>query len=116
MPPSPPPPVPTALSCNLTVFHLKFVGDPNGALEDLNKAIELSDGRGKVAAQAFTQRGLLNKLNGNENDALEDFKKAACLGNSFAKQQVVQMNPYAALCNQMLADVIGKIRRGEPDS
>jgi hypothetical protein len=33
-------------------------------MNDLNKAIELSSGHGKAATQAYTQRGLLNKLDG----------------------------------------------------
>ena len=52
-------------------------------------------------------------ISGDDGGALEDFKIAASLGNDFAKQMVVQLNPYAALCNQMLSEVIGKIRRGE---
>ena len=52
-------------------------------------------------------------LSGDDQGALDDFKIGANLGNQFAKQMVVQMNPYAALCNQMLSEVIGKIRSGE---
>jgi len=33
-----------------------------GALSDLNKAIEVSQGQGKVACQAYTQRGLIKRL------------------------------------------------------
>jgi hypothetical protein len=36
----------------------------SGALEDLNKAVELSQGHGQVACQAYTQRGLIYKLEG----------------------------------------------------
>ena len=50
---------------------------------------------------------------GDGENALNDFKIAANLGSEFAKHMVVQLNPYAALCNQMLSEVIGKIRRGE---
>ncbi|XP_078615910.1 tetratricopeptide repeat protein 36-like [Branchiostoma floridae x Branchiostoma japonicum] len=94
---------------------LRLRGDVLGALDDLNKAINLSQGKGKAACQAFTQRGLINRLEGRDEEALEDFKKAACLGSEFAKTQVVAMNPYAALCNQMLREVIGKLKRGEAD-
>ena len=44
------------------------------ALGDLERAIELCKGRGKVAEQAYTQRGLILMLQGNEDKALEDFK------------------------------------------
>ena len=75
-------------------------------------AIQLSGGRGKVAEQAYTQRGLIRRLQGCDG-ALEDFKAAAKLGSRFAGKQVVAMNPYAALCNQMLSEALGKLRRGE---
>ena len=52
-------------------------------------------------------------LAGKEEESLDDFKNAACLGGQFAKQQVVAMNPYAALCNQMLSEVFHKVRSGE---
>ncbi len=86
------------------------VGEKESASSDLDKALELCHSEGQVAGQAFTQRALIHKLNGDNNAALEDFKKAAKLGNSFAKSQVAEMNPYAALCNQMLAQAIGKLR------
>ena len=83
------------------------------AMADLDRAIELSDGRGKAGEQAFVQRGMIWRLKGADEKALEDFKKAAKLGSKFAQTQAVKLNPYAALCNQMLAEVMGKVRRGE---
>ena len=50
---------------------------------------------------------------GEEDAALEDFKRAANLGGKFAKEMVVALNPYAALCNQMLAEMIHKCQTGE---
>lgn len=58
------------------------------AYDDLEKAILLSNSVGKTASLAFVQRGLLRKLDGDDESSLEDFKKAAALGNDFAKQQV----------------------------
>ncbi len=46
---------------------------------------------------------------------MEDFKKSAKLGNEFAKSFVAQMNPYAALCNKMLKEMIEKVRTGEQE-
>lgn len=89
------------------------LGDIPSALEDLNKAIQLGEDRGAATTQAYTQRALIHRLNGNEDKALEDFTKAAELGSAFAKSMVVQLNPYAAMCNRMLADAINKLR-GEP--
>ena len=89
---------------------LLLKGEKDLASADLDKALDLCGNKGPVAGQAFTQRALVHKLNGDDGAALEDFKKAAKLGNSFAKSQVAEMNPYAALCNQMLAEAIGKLR------
>lgn len=50
---------------------------------------------------------------GDEQGSHEDFQLAANLGGKFAKQQLVLLNPYAALCNQMLGQVIGKVKQGE---
>lgn len=36
-----------------------------GALNDLNKAVELSEGKGRVASQALTQRAMIRRLRGN---------------------------------------------------
>jgi len=77
-------------------------------LIDLNKAIEFSNGKGFTASQAYTQRGLMFKLNKDNENALDDFRKASKLGNAFAKQQITEMNPYSALCNQMLCEVFAK--------
>jgi hypothetical protein len=43
---------------------------------------------------------------GKNEDSLADFKRAAELGSSFAKQQVLLNNPYAAACNQMLSKIM----------
>ncbi|XP_022090386.1 tetratricopeptide repeat protein 36-like [Acanthaster planci] len=105
---------PERASCyNNRAQALRLKGDVIGAFEDLNHAIELSGGRGKAACQAYTQRALINRLEGHDDEALSDFKMAACLGSAFARSQVVRMNPYAAMCNQMLSDVIGRLKAGE---
>jgi len=95
---------------------LRLNDDTQGAMEDLEEAIRLSRNNprsNKAHGQALCQRGILKRLDGNPEGALEDFKQAACLGSPFAKQMVVKMNPYAALCNQMLADVMHKMKNGE---
>ena len=37
-----------------------------GAMADLDKAIELSNGKGKVACQAYTQRAILKRVKGKK--------------------------------------------------
>lgn len=91
----------------LTILHVL------AALNDLNKSIELSNDKGKAASQAYTQRAMIYMLKEDKDKARADFQKAADLGSSFAKMQLVAMNPYAAMCNKMLSEVIGKLQRGE---
>lgn len=83
---------------------------PAGALEDLERVLALSGGRGRAARQGFVQRGLLARLQGRDDDARSDLEQAARLGSPFARRQLVLLNPYAALCNRMLADMMAQLR------
>ncbi|CAG0917943.1 unnamed protein product [Notodromas monacha] len=99
---------PAAYNNRAQVFQL--LGRTDEALRDLNKAIELSRGEGRSGCQALTQRGCIMRKLGRDEDARSDFEAAACLGNPFAKTQMVQLNPYAALCNKMLSEAMFKLR------
>jgi hypothetical protein len=81
------------------------------AVADLNEAFSLSKGQGRSGCQALCQCGIMYRNEGHDGLAREDFEAAAKLGIQFAKVQLVQLNPYAALCNQMLHDVIGKLQQ-----
>uniref|UniRef100_A0A1W7RCT4 Tetratricopeptide repeat protein 36 n=1 Tax=Agkistrodon contortrix contortrix TaxID=8713 RepID=A0A1W7RCT4_AGKCO len=87
---------------------LRLQGDVAKALEDLEAALKLSKGAGPVARQGFVQRGLIQRLQGQEEAARRSFEQGAALGSVFARQQLALMNPYAALCNQMLAELMRK--------
>ncbi|KAJ6653193.1 hypothetical protein lerEdw1_010066 [Lerista edwardsae] len=87
----------------------RLQGDVASALKDLDVALQLSKGAGRVACQGFVQRGLIQRLQGHPEEARRDFEQAARLGSHFARQQLVLMNPYAALCNQMLAQVLKEL-------
>ncbi|XP_068441835.1 tetratricopeptide repeat protein 36 [Clinocottus analis] len=89
---------------------LRLQGNTAGALGDLDRAVSLSGGAGRTACQALVQRGLLHRLACRGDEARADFEKAAALGSEFARQQAVALNPYAALCNKMLSEVINKLR------
>ncbi|KAE8592370.1 hypothetical protein XENTR_v10018741 [Xenopus tropicalis] len=89
---------------------LRLQGDVKGALEDLNQAVELSGIAGVAGRQALVQRGLILRLQGKDDEARKDFQRAAQLGSDFAKQQLILLNPYAALCNTMLRDMMQKLR------
>ena len=122
-------PTDASLFNNRAQVH-RLLGNNTAALADLDQAVRLSGSKGKAARQAFTQRGLLYKLAGKNEEALDDFKLAAQLGSAFAQAQVllscvaiahmvlfviqaVKMNPYAALCNQMLSEAVAKLRSGQ---
>lgn len=82
-------------------------------MKDLEKAIEFSGGKGKAASQAYCQRAMLHHYVGNEEQALKDWESASKLGNQFAKSQLIQRNPYAALCNKMLHNVFTAMKESQ---
>lgn len=86
------------------------------AMENLDMAIELSQGIGKAASQAYCQRAMLHTVMGQEDKAFKDWESSAKLGNSFARSQLIQRNPYAALCNKMLNEVFQSLKATAPPS
>lgn len=78
------------------------------ALKDLNLAVELSEGKGRAGVQALCQRGALYRYMEKNDQAKEDFRRAAMAGSKFAKAQLVALNPYAAMCNAMLREITCK--------
>jgi len=96
------------------LFFFTLTGDTHNALKDLNVAVELEQ-HGPAVGQAYTQRGLIHKLQGNDDAALKDFEMGARHGNKFAKSMAIQCNPYAAMCNKMLAEAIGKLSEYNPE-
>lgn len=86
--------------------HFSF--ESTDALKDLNLAVDLSKGRGKAGIQALCQRGVLHRCVGRTDEARDDFELAARGGSSFARTQLVALNPYAAMCNAMLRDLSAK--------
>ncbi|XP_011169453.1 tetratricopeptide repeat protein 36 [Solenopsis invicta] len=81
---------------------LRLANRDEEALKDLHLAVELSGGKGKAGIQALCQRGALYRSMEQDDKAREDFTRAAKAGSSFAKSQLVALNPYAAMCNAML--------------
>ncbi|XP_050311316.1 tetratricopeptide repeat protein 36 homolog [Anthonomus grandis grandis] len=80
------------------------------ALDDLTESINLcTEKHRKTLCHAYCQRGVLHKRAKRTEMAREDFERAARLGSKFAKAQLVELNPYAALCNQMLLQVMEKL-------
>ncbi|XP_038210110.1 tetratricopeptide repeat protein 36 [Zerene cesonia] len=86
---------------------LRLMQRDDDALLDIDKATQLTEGkRTRSRALALCQRGVLLRKRGKNDEARTDFAEAAKLGSSFARKQVVELNPYAALCNQMLSQVM----------
>jgi len=83
---------------------LRLIGRNEEAIQNLDKALQFSNGKGKVACQSYCQRAMLLEQSTKEA-ALKDWESAAKLGSQFARTRLVQLNPYAALCNSMLNDV-----------
>lgn len=87
-------------------FQKKF----DEALSDLSTAIDLAQSsHKKTLSQAHCQRGVLHRRASRLEEAKQDFEIAASLGSQFAKSQLVELNPYAALCNQMLRKVMDSL-------
>ncbi|XP_011308915.1 tetratricopeptide repeat protein 36 [Fopius arisanus] len=84
---------------------LRLANRTSEALENLNKALKMTGSRGRVAGKALCQRGLLHRLEGRNDEARKDFEEAANNGSTFARAQLVQLNPYAAMCNAMLREI-----------
>jgi len=101
---------PSGYNNRAQAYRLK--GNISVALQDLNNAINISEGKGKSACLAFCQRALIYRFQDKSQLAESDFKNAAAMGSGFAQSQLVQMNPYAALCNQMLSKVMAQLQQG----
>ncbi|XP_022216894.2 tetratricopeptide repeat protein 36 homolog [Drosophila obscura] len=81
------------------------------ALDDLNKALELaSDQQTRTRCHAHCQRGILYRKLDNLDAARSDFEAAAQLGSKLAREQLVEINPFAALCNQMLRQAFDQLQ------
>ncbi|XP_058800376.1 tetratricopeptide repeat protein 36 homolog [Phymastichus coffea] len=87
---------------------LRLAGRNQEALQDLTLAVECSGGEGKAGVQALCQRAALYRCLARDEDAKQDFARAAHGGSKFAKSQLVAMNPYAAMCNAMLQKIAMK--------
>jgi len=81
-------------------------GKPDKAREDLDKAISLPVSDTNALKNAYTQRGILRKVAGDLEGARADFGLAGKLGSLFARREAAKLNPYAALCNQFLAQAM----------
>ncbi|XP_058831827.1 tetratricopeptide repeat protein 36 homolog [Topomyia yanbarensis] len=84
----------------------RYSGNDEAALNDIERALQLSNRSGRTGCRAFCQRGVLRRKHNDTDGARADFEEAAKLGSKFARTQLIELNPYAALCNQMLREVM----------
>lgn len=102
--------------CGLRIFDEASSQPNDDALgREAVQLLRAAPVRRRIASQALTQLGVLLRCEEMEEQALRCFKVAAALGGSFAKEMVVALNPYAALCGSMLSETIGRLQRGEPE-
>ena len=85
------------------------------ALADLNASIEYAHTDRLTLRQSLTQRGMLHRKQGRDDEARADFTMGARLGSGVCREQLVVMNPYAAMCNAMLARAMTELREGRDD-
>jgi len=62
------------------------------------------------ARQAYTQRAMVYRVKGDDDQAFLDFDAAAALGSEVAKAEAAKVNPYAKMCNAMLSEVLKSYR------
>lgn len=100
-------------------------------MDDLNRALSLvNEVEVRTKCHAHCQRGILYRKLDNLDAARSDFEAAAQLGSKFAREQViflnippiglstydiiffqlVEINPFAALCNQMLRQAFDQLK------
>jgi hypothetical protein len=81
------------------------------AIADLSTAIELSkDSHPLTKCRALCQRALIKRKLNDIDSARDDFNESAKLGSKFARQQLVDLNPYAQLCNQMVSKLLTNMK------
>lgn len=95
---------PSPLNNRAQVYRLLHQND--SALLDLEKCIKIGEHYPLTMRQAFAQRGWIYFGKGDVDLARQDFQQASNLGNKEATKMLPRCNPYAAMCNAMLAEVM----------
>jgi hypothetical protein len=81
------------------------------AIKDLNYVIEdIGQGQPKILRQAYTQRAIIKRQQGDLISSRKDFELGAKLGNPIARNFAVNENPYAKMCNQVMMEVMNRER------
>lgn len=81
------------------------------ALQDLDHVIsDIGEGQPKILRQAYTQRAIIKRQQGDLIGSRKDFEVGAKLGNPIARNVAVAENPYAKMCNQVMMEVMNRER------
>jgi hypothetical protein len=97
---------PSHLSAYVNRAHAHMLNNsPDSALGDVEALLALPSVPSALRARALIQKSMVLRLRGQEEEARAAMEAAASLGDAFAKTEAVKMNPYAAMCNAMLASV-----------
>ncbi|KAJ1854393.1 hypothetical protein GGH12_004550 [Coemansia sp. RSA 1822] len=77
-------------------------------IADLDCAIKCAHDN-QTLGQAYTQKAIVLKALGNQDDAFFNFSQGAKCGNSVAKTAASKENPYAKLCGQMVSQAMKQL-------
>ncbi|KAI8638635.1 hypothetical protein BD408DRAFT_485379 [Parasitella parasitica] len=81
------------------------------ALADLDHVIsDVGEGQPKILRQAYTQRAIIKRQQGDLVSSKKDFEMGAKLGNPVARNIAVAENPFAKMCNQVMMEVMNSER------
>ncbi|KAJ2525341.1 hypothetical protein GGI11_000092 [Coemansia sp. RSA 2049] len=81
-------------------------------LADLELAIRFAnpDNSDGVLGQAYTQKGIVYRALGNQDEAFNSFSMGAKYGNEVSKMAAPKENPYAKLCGKMVSQAMRQLR------
>lgn len=81
----------------------------DAAIKDLDYVIDdIGQGQPKILRQAYTQRAIIKRQQGDLIGSRKDFEMGAKLGNPVARNFAVNENPYAKMCNQVMMEVLNR--------
>ncbi|KAJ1719641.1 hypothetical protein LPJ53_005630 [Coemansia erecta] len=78
------------------------------ALADLDQAIRYAQDKATLG-QAFTQKAIILRAQGDQDAAYYNFSQGAKCGNEVAQMAAPKENPYAKLCGRMVAEAMRQL-------
>ena len=81
-------------------------------VKEVNAIVLLLDILDDKIKWLLSSLGMIHRREGRNEEARQDFQKASEMGSNFANSALTAMNPYAAMCNQMLKNVFQALEEG----